>query len=506
MPEKLQSVLGVDLGTSSLKCVILDATGTVRASASDSYATSSPRTGWVEQNPADWYGALRRALAELRACDEAGMNGLRCIGICSAAHIPVLLDEKQAVIRPAILWADSRSDGEASSLYRCHETLLRRVTLNQASCTWTLPQLMWLQRHEAAGFRRTRSLLSSKDYLILRMTGQRVMDTGSAAATLMYDCRRGEWNAELVGLSGLPISAMAPVHRPLDRIGTVYETAATELGLPVGTPVIAGALDSAAELVGCGILKAADGGMIRVGSSGGVMAMDASPSFMRGIITYPSVADGIFFRQAGTNSCATSLQWLKGLFAFLGDEVEKRLTFGRLDELAASAGPGAGGLVFHPYLQGERAPYWNPGLRASFTGIAQTHGWPHFVRALMEGVAFSLKDCVALFNREGVTIDRAVMAGGVAKSPVWSQIIADVLGMELQTIRHGDSAFGMALMAAVGGGLQPDLESAVTAYVHQDRAITPSTENASRYARMFAGYEELARYFNSQTTAGCNPV
>lgn len=495
-------VLGMDLGTSSLKCVILDETGAIRASATEPYPTASPHSGWVEQDPADWYAAVRRALIRIGQQDAKALAGLCCVTICSAAHIPVLLDDGNKVIRPAILWSDQRSGEEVGLLNRHHGELLRQTALNEAGCTWTLPQLMWLRAHEPHHFKHARTLLSSKDYLVFRMSGRFVMDTGSAAATLMQDVRRETWCDPLVEASGLPRSALPPIHGPLDVVGAITGSAAHDLGLPANIPILAGCLDTAAELLGCGIVEPADGGMIRVGSSGGVMAIQAQPSYSGGIITYPYLTRGHYYKQAGTNSCATSLQWTKGLFSFLGDDVEARITFSFLDELAATTRPGADGLLFHPFLQGERAPYWNPALRASFTGIAQTHGWPHFIRAVMEGAAFSLKDCLAMFVRDGVAMERAVMAGGIAKSQVWSQIIADVLGIELCTIRQGDSAFGAALLAAVGGGLFDGLKGAVAACVKAERTITPNAANAETYAAMFRRYKGMAAYFNDTVSGG----
>ena len=498
MTDTPRCVLGMDIGTSSLKCIVLDETGALRASATEPYPTANPHVGWVEQDPADWYAAVRRALADIAGQDRAALAGIRCIGICSAAHVPVLLDDRRQVIRPAILWADQRSGEEVGYLSRHHGELLRETALNDAGCTWTLPQLMWLRRHEPDAFECARTLLSSKDYLIYRLTGRFVMDRSSAAATLMLDVRGGAWDAELVAQSGLPLSAMPPVLGSLDVAGTVTKAAAGDLGLPEGTPILAGCLDSCAELLGCGLLEPADGGMIRVGSSGGVMGLVPRPFCSGGIITYPYLAGGQYYKQAGTSSCATSLRWMKGLFSFLGEEVERRITYELFDELAASVRPGANGLIFHPFLQGERTPYWNPDLRASFTGLELSHGWPHFVRAVMEGVAFSLKDCLALFTREGFGMDRAVMAGGIAKSAVWSQIIADVLGIELHTIRQGDSAFGAALIATVGGGLFGDLHEAVTACVEPDRTITPDPANAETYAGMFRTYTDTAAYFDGR--------
>ena len=499
MTASPRCALGIDLGTSSLKCLVLDETGLIRASASESYPTASPATGWVEQAPADWFAAARRALATLRESDPEAMAALRCVGICSAAHIPVLLDDADRVVRPAILWSDQRSGEEVAQLEAEHAERLAGVTFNQANCTWTLPQLMWVRRNEPAAFARTTRLMSSKDYLVFRLTGRHVMDVGSAAATLMFDAARRRWAPDLVALGGLAPGAMAPIHAALDIVGTVNEAAAEALGLRPGIPVIAGTLDSAAELIGCGLLGPEDGGMIRVGSSGGVMAIDPAPSCCGGIITYPFVTGSLFYRQAGTNACATSLKWIRDLFGFLGPDVQARITYEFLDGLAAAIPPGADGMVFHPYLQGERAPYWNPDLRAGFNGITLNHGWPHFVRATMEGVAFSLKDCQSLFVREGFGIQHAVMAGGVVKSPVWSQIIADVLGIELHTICNGDSAFGTAMMAGLGGGLFATLRDAVERCVRHERTIAPNPANVDVYARRFADYAATAAYLDRRT-------
>ncbi len=490
------TVLGMDLGTSSLKCVLLDASGSVRASATETYPTSSPQPGWAEQNPADWIAAAQRAIGALRRQDAAGIDAIRCIGICSAAHLPVLLDANDEIIRPAILWSDQRSDAEVVDLTAHHHDALTQATLNQAGCTWTLPQIMWVQRNEPEQHARIRSLLSSKDYLIFRLTGQRLMDHGSAAATLMLDAASQNWAEPLVHLSGLPDRAMPPLHRATDRIGEVSAQAAELFNLPAGVPVIAGCLDSAAELVGCGILTAEDGGMVRVGSAGGIMAIAPHARYVPGVINYPHVAGDQRYWQAGTNACATSLQWVRGLSAGQGDTAQQLLTFEAIDALVAQTQPGADGMLFHPYLQGERAPYWNPNLRASFSGIHQNHGWPHFLRAVMEGVAYSLKDCLSLFEREGMSMPRAVMAGSITKSRIWSQIIADVLNMDLSTVRHGDSAFGIAMMAGVDGGLFPNLEGAAIKCIQRETTVIANPENAATYAAAFARYGALAGYLD----------
>lgn len=489
------TVLGLDLGTSTLKAVLLGADGATRAAAVRSYPTGHPHPAWAEQNPADWLTAVREAVAALREADPQGFAALVGIGPCSAAHIPVLLDANDEVVRPAILWSDQRSEAEVRALERDHAALLSARALNRAGCTWTLPQLMWVRTHEAEVFARARTLLSSKDYLIFRLTGRRVTDPASAAATLMYDAVEGRWSAELAAVAGLPETALPEILPPLARAGEVGSEAAAAFGLPSGLPVFVGTLDSAAELVGCGILAPDGAGMVMVGSSGGIMAVTPRASCEPGILTYPYVIAGRYTKQAGTNACAISLSWLAGVLGSVPGAIA--LGHDDLDAMAAQSPPGARGLLFHPYLQGERAPYWNPDLRGSFTGLDRTHRAPDFVRAVMEGVAMSLRDCLGMFAANGFPLSRAAMAGGVARSPVWSRIIADVLGIETFTTGSGESAFGAALLAATACGLFPDLETAAAACVTEERTMRPDPAAADLYARNYTRYRTLAGVLDS---------
>ena len=494
--KSVTCVLGIDLGTSSLKCVVIDQAGQVLATAEQNYPTQSPQPGWMEQYPDAWVEALRAALTELHTREPHLLNSLAAIGICSAAHIPVLLDDHDRVIRPAILWSDQRSDVEVTEIKANLSIRLEDTTLNEASCTWTLPQLLWVRRHEPDAFNRVRRLLSSKDYLVFRLTGTAQMDHGSAAATLMLDARSKTWSAQIKALSGLPENAFASLVDPMTIIGAVTAEAARGFALPLGVPVIAGALDSAAELVGCGILAPGNGGMVRVGSAGGMMVVTNEPTFNPGIITYPHVVENFYYKQAGTNACGTSLKWLRQVGEMMRPSDAPPITYENMDRLAAQADPGANGLMFHPYLQGERAPYWNAELRGSFTGIAHTHGWPQFTRAVMEGVAFSLLDGLCMFRRDGLNITSAVMSGGVTKSEIWSQIITDVLGMETRTIHQGDSAFGMCLIAATAVGMFASIDEAVAICVKDARTLAPDMKNCDRYKRLFARYQETARFLD----------
>lgn len=502
----MRTVLGMDLGTSSLKCVVMDAAGQIRASAERSYPTQTSHPGWAEQNPDDWIEALRSALTELRRLEPHLIDALAAIGLCSAAHIPVLLDDTDRVIRPAILWSDQRSEAEVAELRAQHSPRLEEITLNEAGCTWTLPQLLWVWQHEPEVLKRVRRLLSSKDYLLFRLTGQARMDHGSAAATLMLDARTKTWSPHLRAVSELPDAVFPPLTHPMTIIGAVTAEAARTFALPEGVPLIAGTLDSAAEMVGCGLLTPDKAGMVRVGSAGGIMVVADKPTFNRGIITYPHVIDGLFYKQAGTNSCATSLQWIRNLCVNMRGADAPALTYDELDRLAAQANPGADGLMFHPYLQGERAPHWNPELRASFTGIDQRHRWPQFIRAVMEGVAFSLLDGLSMLRRDGLDMTSAVMSGGVVKSQIWSQIVTDVLGMATRTVRHGDSALGACMLAATAVGMFADLGDAVAVCVTHERTMTPNESTRDLYVRSFARYQETGQLLDSMARKYSGPT
>jgi xylulokinase len=487
----------MDLGTSSLKCVVMDAAGRVLVRAARSYPTMSPQPGWAEQNPEDWLEALRSAITELRIHVPRLIEHLGAIGLCSAAHIPVLLDDTDSVIRPAILWSDQRSDSEVSELRAQCGARLEEITLNEAGCTWTLPQLLWVWKHEPDALKRVRRLLSSKDYVVYRLTGQAYMDHGSATATLMLETPTKIWSPYCKAVSGLPDATFPSLAHPMTIVGEVNAAAAVAFGLPQGTPVIAGTLDSAAEMVGCGLLAPGKSGMVRVGSAGGIMAVTNRATFDRGIITYPHVVDDLYYKQAGTNSCATSLKWIRELCVAMRTADAPALTFEDMDQLAAQASPGADGLMFHPYLQGERAPYWNSALRGSFTGVDQRHSWPQFVRAVMEGVAFSLLDGLSMFRRHGIDMNSAVISGGVLKSKIWSQIITDVLGMNVTTMRQGDSAYGACMLAATAIGMFANIHDAVAVCVEKDRTMAPSIANRNLYEHLFARYQEVGNFLNA---------
>jgi xylulokinase len=483
-------VLGIDLGTGSTKCLVIDAEGRCLARASRTYRTYYPIPGYAEQDPHEWFPAVVAAVRE--AVQHSGIDAcaISSIGICGAAHIPVLLDDELRVLRPAILWTDQRSTLEVQDLLRDYGDDILETSYNQANCTWTLPQLMWVGRNEPATLSRVRHLLVAKDYMVFKFTGTLAADSGSAASTLMVNAGRKEWSSWLCELSGLPRNAFPPVFSPRKIVGHLTSECAKALGLRPEVKVIAGALDSAMELLGNGVIRPSEG-IVRLGTAGAVMVIVQRPRPDPTILTYPHVVGDYWYHQAGTNSCATALQWVRDLVGFVPAQDEEGLSYVDLDLLASPVPPGCDGLVFHPYLLGERAPYWDPNLRASFTGMSLAHRKGHFIRAVQEGVAFSLRDCLESLLQLGFDVDELKLGGGGGRSALWSQILCDVLGLPAAKTKTDDSAFGVAMLAATAVGLFRDLEDAVETCVVDEERIIPDPERSGDYSRIFREYREI---------------
>lgn len=483
MPVTSPVFLGLDLGTSSLKALLVATDGQVIAQASADYPTLRPQVGWTEQDPAEWRRAMADVVAQLHALAPQSMACLAAIGFCSAAHLPVLLDDAGEVIRPAILWSDQRSTVEVARLRASHQDHIRRATLNDPSCTWTLPQLMWIAANEPGSMARASMLLSSKDYLIHLLTGRFSMDLTSAVATLLYDVPGGEWDEELVRLAGLRPSAVPPVCASAAVVGHVGQ-GCESFGLPAGIAVVSGGLDSAAEIVACAGRAETVPAVIRVGSSAAILA-PGEARFQPGLLNYPHAIRPGHYLQAGTNAGAVALQWAR--------QLSGGLDHAQVDREVLATPPGAEGLLFHPYLQGERAPFWNPDLRGSFSGLHTGHGSSHFLRAVMEGVALSLRDCLERLAVDLPETAGTRLAGGVTRGRAWPQILADVLGRALETVEHAESALGAAFIAmrAVGG------EAAVPE-VQLKTVVRPQPETAAVYDAAFERYRRLADFMDAE--------
>jgi xylulokinase len=480
MPADL--LLGIDLGAGSLKATLIRTDGTVAAEASATVTTLSPHPGWSEQDPAGWWAALVDAVPRAIAASGGGAGSILAISFSAGAHTQVLEDGDGRVIRPAILWNDQRSAAEAAALRAGHDARILEHGANRANPTWTLPQMLWLRHHEPESFARVRRMYLAKDWLRTRLTGGFETDTIDALGALMVDAARKTWSAELCGLIGWDMTTLPPIVEPTARAGVVTGAAAKATGLVAGTPVICGTSDTAIETFGAGMVRTGLG-CVKLATAATVSVLSREPRVDRELINYYHVVPDHWYVITATNSCASAHRWLRDTL-FPGE------SFAALDALATAAPRGSRGLLFHPYLNGERSPYWDPKLRADFVGLSFAHGRSEIVRALYEGIAYSLRDCTEVLRGRGLTFNTARITGGGARSATWRQIVADVLNATIELPATADASFGAALLAGVGIGVWPDPATAATQAVRIVARHEPDAEAVAAYDKGFALYRQ----------------
>ncbi len=403
----------------------------------------------------------------------------------AGAHIPVFLDAAGAVIRPAILWSDQRAVAQAEALRARASGMIERTSLNRVNATWTLAMLAWLQEDEPESVARVSRVFLAKDYLRFLLTGSWETDFSDAVGALLADVKTGGWSAEICGLIGWDMSTLPPIKAATDVVGGVTEGAARALGLVAGTKVVCGTNDTTVELFGVGAVKPGMGA-VKLATAGVLSLVTAGPSVNPPVSCYPHILPGMFYTATGTNSCASAHRWLRDLMFAEGG-------FAEMDELAATVEAGAGGMLFHPYLQGERAPYWDASLRSDFIGLTMAHTRAHFARALYEGIAFSLCDVLRAAEALGLVYGRLRLMGGGARSATWRQIIADVTGLTVEVMENGDASFGAALVAGIGVGVFESPEDAVGRCVRLVSVCEPDAARQAVYARLFGIYKEGQR-------------
>ncbi|MDO5553147.1 MAG: FGGY family carbohydrate kinase [Planctomycetia bacterium] len=477
--------LGIDLGTGSVKCILRSLDGTQRYHAHGSYRTYSSHPGWMEQDPRDWIIVVRKTLDELYDTNGLDRKNTRAIGICGAAHIGVLLDKKDAPCLNAILWNDCRTIKETNLLRKEYLSFIEQETLNQPGCSWTLPHLLWLREHHREEYQQAVSFLTSKDYLVFLLTGVRVMDHSSATSTLLYNPRKQTWSDTLCEISRLRPEVFPEVVDSCTIIGTT--SAHMPFDLPVGIPVIAGALDSICEFRAVATTDSPTP-VLRLGTAGGVVRVEPRSEPVRGIFVYPFPRGG-YLRQAATTSCGQSLEWIRRVLAGTGEK--EVISFDDVDCLAGEVSPGSDGLFFHPYLQGERAPYERPSLKGSFTGLTVHHDTRHLIRAVLEGTAFSLRDAwlVDAKAQNGRTqVIRGL--GGAIRSHVWMSIMTNVLARPIQIARFADSCDGVACFASESINVPVTLPSENSPF--EKNLIVPDNETASFYDLCYSRYRRIA--------------
>lgn len=481
----MEQFLGIDLGAGSLKASLVRRDGVCLATAGAPVPTRQPFTGASEQDPETWWSALCRAVREV--LKTAGSAPIEAIAVSAGAHSSVLSDGKGRVIRPAIMWNDQRSRAEVARLRAEHGTRIGALSANSVSPTWTLPHLAWLAAHEPQTLRDARHLTPAKDWLRGRLTGDWVTEPVDATGLMLYAPVEGRWSEELAALAGISTTILPPVVPSLSVVGHVTREAALATGLSAGVPVVAGVSDTAAEGLGAGMMGSGVG-VVKLATAATLSCTATGPELGRVLVSYPYLPEGSWFWITGTNSCASAHAWLRRTFFSQGGATP--LEFSAMEDLAKDVPAGSEGLFFHPYLNGERSPYWDPDLRAGFTGLTFGHGPGHVTRAFYEGVAYSLADCLRQFTAAGVRLDRLRITGGGARSPMWRQILADVLDARIELPETADASFGCALIAGLGIGAYTSVDAMGQA-IRITATHNPDPENVALYREGLATYRNI---------------
>ncbi len=478
-------LLGIDLGTGGCKTTIIDSDGQFVADGYTEYVTYHPHVGWSQQKAADWFPAFLNALQITLEKSGVSAGQIVALSLDASAHNAVLLDKDDNVLLDTIMWTDQRSTEEVAFLLQNHQEEIYRHTFHKPSPTWTLPQLMWIKKHHPAEFAKVERLMFIKDYIRYLLTDEWKTDHIEAQGSLLFDNLAWGWSPEICAMGGIPLRILPPLVKPSDIAGYITAQASKLTGIKLGTPVINGASDTALENYCVGAVKPGYC-VVKMATAGNVCMFSNEPHPNPKGFTYSHVVDGLWYSTFGTNSAAQSLRWYRDVFC--QNEVKAGLdVYKLLDQEAASVPPGADGLMFHPYLMGERSPYWDPKLRADFVGVTAAHDRGYFSRAILEGVAYSIKDN---FTRmEGTAEVKAIsFLGGGAKSPLWRSILANVLNKPVLKFAEDDSSLGSALLAGVGVGIFASHEEAIQKSVHLSTRVLPNAEEAEVYEKHFQNY------------------
>jgi xylulokinase len=466
----------------------------VLASATEEHQPfASPKIGWAEQHPEDWWRAC--GIAVRKALEKANLRGedIACIGFSGQMHGAVMLDEKDKVVRPALIWCDVRTEDQTRELTeKIGAERIIQLTSNPALANFTLTKFLWVRENEPENWKRVRSVMLPKDYVRFRMTGERAIDMADASGTLLLDVANRRWSREMLDAAEIDPVLLPALFESPDICARVSTEGADATGLKSGIPVVAGAGDQAAGAVGMGIV-AAGAVSATIGTSGVVFAATDRPALdPRGRLhTFCHAIPGRWHVMGVTQAAGLSLRWFRDQFGAGPDD--GRDPYERLSEEASSITPGCDGLLWTPYLMGERTPHLDPGARAALAGLTASHTRAHVIRAILEGVAFSLKDSFTIFREMKVPVRNIRLGGGGARSRLWRQIQADVYGHEVEIVEAEEgAAYGAAILAGVGAKTWSSVDSACSSVV---RVADRVSSDPDAVAVMNAAYKKYQRIY-----------
>ncbi|WP_019005666.1 xylulokinase [Cohnella laeviribosi] len=484
----MKYVIGVDLGTSAVKTLLVSQDGAVRAEATREYPLYHEKSGWSEQEPEDWVAGTIESIKEIVSNSGVAPEDIEGISFSGQMHGLVLLDAERRPVRRAILWNDTRTTEQCRQIEAKLGDKLLSVMRNPALEGFTLPKIEWVRQHEPEAFERARGFLLPKDYVRYRLTGAVHMDLSDAAGTLMLDVANKRWSADVLETFGIPADFCPPLVEAGACVGTLTKESAEKTGLAADTKVFAGGADNACGAIGAGILQPGVT-LCSIGTSGVILTYepDASADYQGKVHFFNHGKENAFYAMGVTLGAGYSLSWFRNTFA-KGESY---------DSLLAGVGdlpPGSGGLLFTPYLVGERTPHADSVIRGSFIGMDGSHTRAHFARAVMEGITFSLHETVDIFRKAGKTVDTIVSIGGGAKNPVWLQMQADIFQADVVALENEQGpGLGAAMLAAVGCGWFPSLDACADVFVKRQKAYRPDPERSRRYAELFRIYQDVYR-------------
>ncbi len=480
--------LGLDVGTGGTRALLVDRSGRVQhAFTAPHEEMRMERPLWAEQRPEDWWQAAQHAIRGVLAAAAISGDQVKGVGLSGQMHGLVILDAANRVIRPALIWCDQRSQSQVDAINRqAGKENILRYTANPVLTGFTLPKLLWVRDNEPALFETVKKLLLPKDYVRFQLTGEFASDVSDASGTALFDVVQRRWSFELAGLLGLDRSILPEVHESSEIAGFVSRDAAGKTGLAAGTPVMAGAGDQAASAVGNGIVKP---GIVSctIGTSGVVFAYTQSPEYDPAgrVHTFCHAVRGAWHVMGVTQGAGLSLQWFRNNLA-------PGASYDELTAEAATAAPGSDGLFWLPYLMGERTPHLDAAARGGWVGLTAKHTRADLIRALLEGVSYSLQDCLAIIEQMGVSVESVRLSGGGAKSDFWRQMLADVFAKRTVTLETQEgSAYGASLLALVGTGEYSSVPEVCGAAVREVDSVSPRADESHVYAQGHRAYQLL---------------
>lgn len=483
-------LLGLDIGTQSAKCVVIEASSGILCGVGQAgYEIAVPHPGWAEQSPDDWWSAAVQAIRAALRDSGIAPDTVRGMGIAGQMHGIVLLNANLKPLRPAIIWMDRRSATLARNLSECTPAeLMQSAAGNKPSPGFAGMSLAWLREHEPSLLAQARAVLQPKDYLVCVLTGEVSSEPSDASATWLYDLSKNHWSKALADLCGATLNLLPPIHPSTEIVGGLRAEVASELGLPPGIPVIAGASDQGALLVGAGVISPGQGA-ITIGTGGQITLVTDHPLIDPALRlnTFCHALSGRWYTMGAILNGGIALRWWRNLLG--GDRA------GSYADLLAEAGrvaPGADGLLCLPYLAGERTPHMDPNATAALVGLTLTHTPAHITRAVLEGVAHAFRDCLETLAELGPVPGHFFIGGGGSQGLLWRQIMADILGCSVQRIEGAEhTATGAALLAGIGTGLYANAADAAARATRYGSTEYPNPATRALYDEAHQRFQAL---------------